>query len=234
MTRHLFSNFFPKDVLALVSDRSVDFRFAKNSFKFKTKQIKFLKNAGVDPTRLNFAVQVHGRRILLTGKRKATSRPPREADGFLCDEKQVPVSVRTADCLSIFIYDIKKEVTALVHAGWKGTQKEIAVAALDQLRRKWKCRPEDLKIAFGPAIRSCCYAVGPEFARYFPGHVAKRGNKVYFDLVAANRRQITSRGVPAKNIFDCSVCTVCDRNYFSNRRDGEKAGRMISVMMMKA
>ncbi|MDE2010026.1 MAG: polyphenol oxidase family protein, partial [Candidatus Omnitrophica bacterium] len=54
----------------------------------------------------------------------------------------------------------------------------------------------------------------------------------YADMMAANRDQLLQAGVPKENIFDSGLCTCCNTNYFSFRRDGPKAGRMISLMML--
>ena len=35
------------------------------------------------------------------------------------------------------------------------------------------------------------------------------------------------------SMVDSGICTCCDKNYFSFRRDGSKAGRMISIMMLR-
>ncbi|MBF0123531.1 MAG: laccase domain-containing protein, partial [Candidatus Omnitrophica bacterium] len=46
-------------------------------------------------------------------------------------------------------------------------------------------------------------------------------------------RQLWDLGVRKENVFDCCQDTFSDLGYHSYRRDGEKAGRMINVIMMK-
>ena len=89
-----------------------------------------------------------------------------------------------------------------------------------------------LKVVLGPSIRECCYQVGEEFRDYFPSHVRDRDGHLYADVIAANRDQLLQAGVRQENIIDSGICTCCNKNYFSFRRDGEKAGRMISLMML--
>jgi copper oxidase (laccase) domain-containing protein len=74
--------------------------------------------------------------------------------------------------------------------------------------------------------------VGTEFKAHFPDDVASRNGRLYLDMIAANRRQVLGAGVKPEHIFDAQICTACDKNYFSFRRDKEKAGRMISLMML--
>ncbi|MBI4580236.1 MAG: polyphenol oxidase family protein, partial [Planctomycetes bacterium] len=48
---------------------------------------------------------------------------------------------------------------------------------------------------------------------------------LYFDLWAANRRQLTAAGVPADRVETAGICTICDQRFWSHRRDGESTGR---------
>ena len=101
------------------------------------------------------------------------------------------------------------------------------------MTEQWQTPPEDLKVVLGPAIRSCCYEVGKEFLEYFPREVSAKDQHLYLDLPLVNKTQLTFWGVRTENIFDCQICTCCDPRFFSYRRDGPKAGRMVSVMMLK-
>ena len=151
----------------------------------------------------------------------------------MTDHPDLAIAVRTADCLSVFLYDPRHEVIGLVHAGWRGTRQGIAARAVTLMRRQWKSNPEDLLVAFGPAIRSCCYRVGASFLEYFPKETVKRKQGYFFDLPAANKNQLVGSGVKAGDILDCAVCTHCETECFSYRREGDAAGRMISIMMLK-
>jgi len=52
-------------------------------------------------------------------------------------------------------------------------------------------------------------------------------------VVGVNRDQLIQAGVLKENILDSGICTCCHKDYFSFRRDASKAGRMISLMMLK-
>ena len=54
-------------------------------------------------------------------------------DGLVTDLVNVPLAVFTADCLSIFLYAPDKEAIGIVHAGRKGTENRITVAAVKKL-----------------------------------------------------------------------------------------------------
>jgi hypothetical protein len=132
----------------------------------------------------------------------------------------------------VFIFDPLRRAIGLAHAGWKSTHKTIAAKTVQRMREKYASQPSGLKIVLGPSIRECCCLVGPEFRDYFPSHVKERGGHLYLDLIGVNRDQLLQVGVRQENIFDSGICTCCHKNYFSFRRDGVKAGRMISLMML--
>ena len=234
------SEFFKEGVVALVSERDVDFTLNGSRDKampclyLTDKQKDFFRHkTGITIERAAWAKQVHGTKILDVSKKFLKHEELLEADGLLTSDIHLPIAVRTADCLSIFIFDPRKKTIGLVHAGWRGSREGILQRAIERLRHGWNSNPQDLKIAFGPSIRSCCYQVGEEFKGCFPKEVQRKENGYYLDLVLVNRNQLRPLGVKDQNIFDCNVCTCCDSRFFSYRREGEKAGRMLSVMMLR-
>jgi polyphenol oxidase len=62
-----------------------------------------------------------------------------------------------------------------------------------------------------------------------PGH-SELPNKIFVDLVEANRKQLITAGVPTGNIGASELCTSCRRDLlFSHRADKGKTGRMMAV-----
>jgi polyphenol oxidase len=62
-----------------------------------------------------------------------------------------------------------------------------------------------------------------------PGH-SDLPKKIFLDLVEANRRQLLSAGVPAKNIEASPLCSNCNPELlFSYRAEKGKTGRMMAV-----
>ena len=228
-----FSNFFPLNVVAFVSDRKIDFSLNKNNPVLTTAQQEYLRtNLGaeqIDLANVSPIVQVHGNRILV--KKEKSERGIEEADGFITGLKNLPLTVRTADCLSIFFYTPDKCI-GLIHAGWRGTQKRIAQEAVRMMQQEYKVIPAQIKVLLGPAIRKCCYEVSEELKGFFPRTIFSREGRHYLDLSLENVEQLIQAGVRKENIFDCGICTCCDINYFSYRREGEEAGRMLSLIML--
>jgi polyphenol oxidase len=67
-----------------------------------------------------------------------------------------------------------------------------------------------------------------------PGHSAM-GPSVHLDLIAANRRQLLAAGLAAGSISVVGGCTSCHtERYFSHRGEHGFAGRMLSVIGIRA
>lgn len=201
---------------------------------------------------LQFALagQVHGDNVVALDngsilKDRRFCRIP-DTDGLLTNIPRLALLVMTADCLPIFFtvlkFDKKGKGAAdwvgLVHAGWRGTRLEIAKKALQLLCKGSGCAPADVLVAFGPCIGREHYAVGEEFAGYFPQDARLRRPSLFvkksrwhFDLAGENAHQLRAAGVLAKNLIDPGFCTVADgRLFYSFRRQKEDARRMISYI----
>jgi len=221
-------------LITFTSGASVDFTPVDFDSPLTAVQRAYLyKNCGVDIPQVFWRKQVHGNDVLIVNGGVGSSQGCPDADAYITNKKNLPIAIRTADCVPVFVFDPIRSVIGLAHAGWKGTYKEIAVKTVQKMQENFSSNPSSLKVYLGPSIRSCCYRVSKEFHEYFPNHVKFRDGFLYADVVGANRDQLIQAGVAKENIQDCGVCTCCSKEYFSFRRDGEKAGRMISLMMLK-
>lgn len=234
MTQPFFNNFFPENIFTFISDHRFDFTLTENQNDLTRGQKKWLlENTQIKFNRLINIRQVHGTKIIVADKSYSPLKNKIEvADGIVTDIPNLAIAVRTADCVPVFIVDPVHHCIGIVHAGWRGTQKQILMETLKLMNKQWKTKPGDALIGFGPCIKSCCYKVGQEFGRFFPAEVIKKKDGFYFDLGTANKNQLLEFGVRERNILESSVCTSCDSNYFSYRRQKDDAGRMISLAMI--
>jgi len=155
-------------------------------------------------------------------------------DALLTQEPRLALTALTADCLSIFLYDPLHKIAGIVHAGWRSSQMGIVKNCILLMQKEFGVSPNSLRVAIGPGIRECCYEVKEDLADYFPGHIEKRNNQFFLDLAGVNLKQLSSLGVERENIIDSRICSTCHNdNFFSYRREGEPAGRTISVIMLK-
>lgn len=198
-----------------------------------------LEKLDIDYRDLVCAQQVHGSRIKLVRYedkgRGALSYNDAVAstDAFVTSQKNMPLAIFTADCLSVFLYDPKSPAIGLVHAGWRSSKEEISARVIKLMQKEFGSQPRNIYISFGPTMRSCCYEVKQEFEKFFPGSIIKKNNLYYLDLIAVNRKQLLDSGINEANISDCGICTYCsNQDYFSYRREGEFSGRILSVAML--
>lgn len=151
-----------------------------------------------------------------------------DGDALITNRTGLPVSVRTADCYPILLADERNRAVAAVHAGWRGTAAHILSQTLKEMHARFGTEPGDVHAAIGPGIGGCCYEVGEEVARQFGFTQAGR-----IDLAQLNHRQLVDIGVPEARIDILGSCTKCDAHLFhSFRRDKERAGRMISYIVV--
>lgn len=231
-----YGHFFGDEVVSFSSDGSLDFLKGEPSltppFKLTRPQLEYLERAGVK-RRIIFPRQVHGDAILDVTSGDLALTGEAEADAIVTAEEGLAVAVRTADCLPLLLFVPGRRVVAAVHAGWKSTRLDIAAKTVALMKKKYNIDPAAIKAVIGPCIRPASYPVGIDFKNFFPQEVAGRDGCFYFDIAAANRRQLLGEGVRPGNIFDCSCDTYADKTWHSFRRDGEVSGRMIHVIMMK-
>ena len=157
-----------------------------------------------------------------------------EGDALISNEPGLTLAIRTADCLPILVADPTNRAVAAVHAGWRGTARQILIETTRLMAEEYGTRAEDLVIAIGPGIGPCCYEVGPDvakqFADFFPA-LADLNEGANIDLAEATVRQLRRNGGTVRHIDSSGLCTRCGSSEFhSYRRDREAAGRQVSAI----
>ncbi|ANM32007.1 hypothetical protein ABI59_01260 [Acidobacteria bacterium Mor1] len=174
--------------------------------------------------------------------------PPEEADASYALSPELGGSatdllpaVRTADCVPILLADRAGRAVAAVHAGWRGTAAGIATKAVMELARLG-VPPIELVAAIGPCIGPSSYEVSAEVAEQvactsgedFSAPAGEPGKRM-LDLARANRRQLSWSGLEEGNIHVAPFCTALRSDlFFSYRRDGAAAGRMMALAGLPA
>lgn len=229
-----FKTFFPQDVNALFVDQSMDFILPADAVGLSAEQKDFLsQELKLAPEKVFTMRQVHGNKILnITSANLPQQAPIPEADGMVTNVKNIILTMRTADCLPVFLYDPKKRCIGLVHAGWKGSAEKIVVKGIESLTQNFGSHAGDILVAFGPSIRKCCYDVSEDFQKIFPAEVLRVNDRLCLNLAEVNKAQLLGVGVKEENIFDSKECTVCNLSFFSYRRDDDRSGRHLSLMML--
>lgn len=190
------------------------------------------------PIHLVTATQVHGTEVHFV--RQVEKAVGKGFDILITDRKGIAVGVRTADCLPILIAEPVRGLVAAVHAGWRGTLARVAEKAVQKILSLGG-RIENLVVSLGPCIGGRCYEVEKDvayaFQRDFPDWPeflkVKSPVKWLLDLASSNRRQLVQVGLKPERIDRIDLCTHCRSDlFFSHRRDGSKAGRMITFIQL--
>lgn len=154
------------------------------------------------------------------------------ADAVITEKKGILIGVQVADCVPILLYDRPRGVIGAVHAGWRGTAREILKITIGAMRERFASFPDNIHIAIGPSIRQCCYEVGGEVetsVRNVTGegdYYINSSDKFFIDLSSANKIQALSMGIPKANIWRSEECTFCNPEKFhSYRRTKKSTGR---------
>jgi len=207
------------------------------------RNLNLVKDAFAIPDgRLILMRQVHGDRIHVIDEDGPLPEGLSECDGLITDRPGVALGIRTADCVPLFCVDRTRRVIGAAHAGRRGTALGIAARMVATLTERFSSRPEDILAVIGPAIGPCCYQVDtPVFDAFsaMPGadlflRPCPEKGRWMLDLALANRLQIREAGVPSKNIYASGLCTACRQDlFFSHRVAGGRAGRQISLIMLR-
>lgn len=193
--------------------------------------------------RLVSPAQVHGVRVVGAAE-YAAGDPTVPCDGLTLHpliDKGLAAALLFADCLPLILYG--EADVAVVHAGWRG----LAAGVLQRAGLAMMSRPAGLFV--GPSIGPCCFAVGEEVAAEFtarfgaetvcqendiPGRqegFVKPTGGLRVDLWAAAQRAAEEMGIPAENVHNPRLCTVCNRDlFYSYRAEGPVTGRHSCVV----
>jgi hypothetical protein len=159
-----------------------------------------------------------------------------EADFIITNLSCVGIAVATADCLPIILYDQSNHTIAVVHAGWQGTLNNIGPKAVNVMQKKFGCKPEYIKVFFGPCAQVGNYEVGPDFIQglsdctFKDQVIIKKNGSNYFNLPLYNQLLFEQAGIRREAFhLDYNVCTISDPSFCSHRRDGKNALRQMTI-----
>ena len=157
-----------------------------------------------------------------------------DCDALITNQINIILTILTADCVPILLYDKEKKVIAAIHAGWKGTKSEILTKTVKKMIQKFHTSTQNIIAGIAPSIGSCCYEVGYDVAQHFShisGAYKQHNNKYMLDLPSINKKQLLALGIPEQNIEMSNICTSCkvDR-FFSYRKEQGCSGRFMSMI----
>ena len=168
--------------------------------------------------------QVHGTESKILPDESTTER---KTDAMITLERGVLLCASVADCCGIVLYSNSDEAVAVVHSGWRGTQKNIVENVVIRLNKEYNVLPQSLSAWLSPCASGESYVVRSDVKEYFPSYCREVGEDQYlFDNTRAIRDQLLNCGILNESISYSKECTIANYEYHSHRRDGSHAGRM--------
>ena len=193
--------------------------------------------------------QVHGCEIREVLRPDTTRDELEGVDALVTNVPGVAISVRTADCIPVLLYDPVHKVVAAVHDGWRGTVQRLSQKVIAFMHDRYGTCAADVLAVIGPGIGPDSFQVGQEVVDEFAAAgfpmaeiLSDRGPKaptasdpmaggLHIDLWRANEWLLQKAGV--SDIQVAGICTYKNNDrYFSARREGTKCGRIINCIRL--
>lgn len=199
---------------------------------------------GFDPRNTVFTKQIHSDIVERVGEaergRGLLWEVEKGCDGLITNVPNVALTVFSADCTPVLLYDPVQRAVGAVHAGWRGTAAQIPARAVERMGQEFGSRPEDIRAAIGPCISQCCFetdadvpeAMFKAFGQEAEQAVRPQGEKYYVNLKELNAMALRRAGVQQIDIAE--ECTACQpERFWSHRRVGNQRGSLAAIIMIR-
>jgi YfiH family protein len=190
-------------------------------------------------TQFIVAKQTHSDNICIVSKIaelgwKSLDNAIENSDALITNKPKVMLTILTADCVPILLFDPIEKVIAAVHAGWKGTEQEILFKTVKKMEETFGTKPKNILAGIAPSIGKCCYEVDWDVAQHFKNienAYDKKEEKYMLDLPHINKLQLLNADLKKENIEMSNICTACNvKHYFSYRKENGCSGRFMSMI----
>ena len=215
LSPRIFKNFSEVKTYFVVGQFSFDL---SDSQMATEERQKLMQSLGLTSSQLVSLWQQHGIEVIDVVDETVDFLKPEilRADGLLTAKKDLYLVVKTADCLPILFYTAQKKVVGTIHAGWRGTERQILPNAINGLIERLNCPKEDFYFYFGPAAQKCCYGGS------------------HGDFVQDNLNQLHTLGIKDSQIENSGICSIHNLNYPSHKREKQTRKEVIlSIIGMK-
>ncbi|MEQ1857843.1 MAG: polyphenol oxidase family protein [Longimicrobiales bacterium] len=140
-------------------------------------------------------------------------------DGHTTAEPGVLLAVAIADCVPVFLVNVRTRVVGMLHAGWRGTAAGVLESGIEAM--PGGSQVADLRVHFGPAICGACYEVGPEVFEALgePGPATA----TTLDLRGVLFRRALAAGLHLEHVTVSGHCTRCTGSELYSHRGGDRS-----------
>ncbi len=212
---------------------------------------KFCKEIGCDYINIVKPNQNHTKKVMGVFNKYNSNKPDfnleqyNNVDGLITNKKDIMLSTVNADCILLLFFDPIKGVIANVHSGWKGTLQRISVETVRKMKIDYECEPQNIICCICPSIRKCHFEVDSDVKELFYNEfkdlkqineIVERTNnnsKWHIDTVLINKIILLEEGLKEENIFDCGICSVCNKNLIHSFRVEKQNYGLETALIMK-
>lgn len=192
----------------------------------------FFNYLSLPQDRLVFPVQIHSDNIQIINSPGILNN----CDALITQKPNLFLTIQTADCFPIFVFDPITRTIAIIHSGWKGAAKNIAGKTIQKMKTELGVNPCNLLAVIGPGVQMKNFQVDePVYNHFEPKYFTPDGPDHYkMDLQKAIYDQLTTAGLSEQSIERSADCTYeKEEFYYSYRRDGQNSGRMMGIIGLR-
>ena len=201
---------------------------------------RITNSLGLDNSSIYDLWQVHSNNVVTADRPRLSGETHIQGDAIITNRQNVALLMLFADCVPILLFDKKKNVAAIAHAGWQGTINGIVINVVQNMMDKFNSNPEDILAGIGPSICARHYEVGIDVvnavkqSKIDPEHVLTTENsKYYLDLKKANILLLKQANI--KMIESMDICTACHPDdWFSHRAENKVTGRFGAIISINS
>ncbi len=224
----------------LGSTRGDDPKLVRENFR------RFCAAIGADDDRVVMTTQIHSTIIRTVTpadiETDSYDRWEHECDGLITDIPGLALTIFSADCIPVLLYDPTKKVIAAVHAGWRGTAGDIAGKAARMMQEDYGSDPSHILAAIGPGISKCHFethadvpnAMGEALGNFVTPYITPLENgKFQVDLKGINAGLLRRAGLSDEHIEVSTDCTAClPDKYWSHRITQGVRGSQAAILQL--
>ncbi len=198
----------------------------------KENRIFLADNLNIDSSTIFSPHQIHSDIVIYVndenrGKGAYSLDNAIAGDACFTDKKNNLLLITWADCIPVLLFEENKKIVAAIHSGWRSTKDNIVEKTINSIISIGG-KIENIWVAIGPGIKSCCYKVGEDVIKYFynelySSFIIQKDSSFFLDLQAIVHKQVIMTGIDQNKIDYYNICNCCSTkiNFFSSRRDGK-------------
>jgi len=185
--------------------------------------------------------QIHSNKVIYFGN-KSSIKNKLTGYAIVTKIENVAISILTADCAPILLYDNSKKIIGCIHSGWRGALNGVIRNTVKKFK-ELNSNIDNLIAVVGPCIGKESYEVKIDFYEKFVSHNLKyeeffkkiMNEKYIFDLRGFINKELSNLNI--RNIENIDMDTFSEQEtFFSYRRSchnkEKNYGRCISVILM--